>query len=283
MIDPVEVLAALNVTPDAAPEPIAGGQDTLIWRVTHDGQTSALRVFRPEQAAVSRREVEAMTLAREAGLPVPAVRAEGRWDDRPALLLSWLPGTTLLAALKTSPRSAPRLFQRFGAMQARLHAVAVPPDTFPDWIALAGPGEAALQAHLRRLPTRHCLLHGDFHPLNVMTDGRQITGILDWANVLAGDPRADLARTVVLLRLSHDDSGLPPPLVRVLRALAIANWKRGVRGAGGNVDDMAPFYAWAGAATLEDLADKTGRPGLTEHRARLRRWTRAWKRRAGLA
>lgn len=282
MIDPAAILHALNVRNFGTPEPVSGGQDTLIWRVEHDGLTSALRVFRPEQASVSRREVEAMTLARDAGLPVPEVRAAGVWQDRLALLLSWMPGTTLLDALKQSPLAAPRLFQMFGAMQARLHAVAVPPDAFPDWIALAGPDEAALQRHVRALPSRHFLLHGDYHPLNVMTDGHQITAVLDWANVLCGDPRADLARTVVLLRLSHDDSGLPPPLVLILRRLLEAGWRRGYRQAGGSFDDMALFYAWAGAATREAWAGQEGRPGLTEHRARLRRWTDTWKKRAGI-
>lgn len=281
-LDPNAILDALGVRNFGTPQAVSGGQDTLIWRVEHDGQTSALRVFRPEQLSVCRREVAAMTLARAANLPVPDVCAEGIWENRPALLLSWRAGKTLLDALKKSPLSAPRLFQRFGETQARLHNVAVPLGAFPDWIGLAGPNEAALQTHFHRLPARHQLLHGDFHPMNVLTDGRQITAVLDWANVLCGDPRADLARTVVLLRLSHDDTGLPPIFVRFLRALAVANWTRGGRQAGGNFDNMAAFYAWAGAATLEDLKDKDGRPGLDAQRARLRRWTETWKRRAGI-
>ena len=46
--------------------------------------------------------------------------------------------------------------------------------------------------------------------------------------------------------------------------------------------DLASFYAVAGAATLDDLADKTDRPGLLAQRARLRRWTAYWKHRTGI-
>jgi Phosphotransferase enzyme family len=40
---------------------------------------------------------------------------------------------------------------------------------------------------------RRSILHMDFHPLNVMTNGHFVTGLLDWANIAIGDPRVDLA------------------------------------------------------------------------------------------
>lgn len=38
------------------------------------------------------------------------------------------------------------------------------------------------------------LLHGDLHPRHVFTNGGRLTGIIDWGDVAAGDPRLDLAR-----------------------------------------------------------------------------------------
>ncbi len=38
------------------------------------------------------------------------------------------------------------------------------------------------------------LLHGDLHPRHVFTAGGRLTGIIDWGDVAAGDPRLDLAR-----------------------------------------------------------------------------------------
>ena len=75
--------------------PVSGGADTLIWRVEAAGQISALRLFRPEQAATAQREVVAMAAASSAGLPVPQVYAEGSWRGRPVLHMSWMPGRPL--------------------------------------------------------------------------------------------------------------------------------------------------------------------------------------------
>jgi aminoglycoside phosphotransferase (APT) family kinase protein len=46
---------------------------------------------------------------------------------------------------------------------------------------------------------RSVLLHGDFHLDHVFSDGNRITGILDWARVLAGDSNFDLAVTSYFL------------------------------------------------------------------------------------
>jgi aminoglycoside phosphotransferase (APT) family kinase protein len=38
------------------------------------------------------------------------------------------------------------------------------------------------------------LLHGDLHPRHVFAEGDQLTGIIDWGDVCAGDPMFDLGR-----------------------------------------------------------------------------------------
>jgi len=59
------------------------------------------------------------------------------------------------------------------------------------WIVWKCEGEQKVQDRLRQLPSKEvALLHLDYHLLNVLTDGKQITGIVDWTNAHAGDPRA---------------------------------------------------------------------------------------------
>ena len=214
-----------------------------------------------------------MRFAVAGGLPVPEVSAEGTSGGRPALLMSWCPGRTLLAELQARPWRIWSLGVAFGRMHARIHSLAVPAalrDVVPTWDAeredLAAPS----------------LLHMDYHPLNVMVDGGQVTGVLDWANVRIGDRRADLARTVTLLRLPPLPPGTPAIVQLVLRPLLEAAWRAGYRQLQ-MVDpfvDMAPFYAWAGAMMERDLRPKLGRPGVWLHEsdlARIQRWTLAWK------
>lgn len=286
-LDPAAILAALGVTGARAITPIAGGWDTSIWRVEHGGARYALRVFRAEQAETCRREVAAMRAAAIAGLPLPAVHAEGAWQDRPALLLSWCPGRPLVAEVSAHPWRLWKLGTAVGRMQARIHAVPAPPALAgepPAWIGWAGP---AVEARLRALhPRTDALLHLDYHPLNVMASGGRITAVLDWANAHAGDPRADLARTVCLLRLAPAPPGTPRILDTAGRRLLELAWRRGYARLIGPIPDLATFLAWAGAWMIEDMTPQLGRPGIwlaPQHLASMRRAVAGWKRRAGIA
>lgn len=287
--DPRAVLAALGLTGAAAVAPVSGGWDTTIWRVDLGGATYALRLFRAAQAATSRREALAMRAAAAAGLPVPRIHAAGAWAGRPALLLEWRRGVPLLTALQARPARVLTLGAAFGRMQAAIHAVAPPAGLSQgrsDWIAAAGSEEAALQARLRALPLRpEVLLHLDYHPLNVMVDDGRVSGVLDWANAAAGDPRADLARTLTILRLSPGERGLAALLDRFGRRLLELSWRWGYARTAGPSGDLTLFYVWAGLLMARDLAPKVGRPGIPLMPAdldRIRRWTAAQKRRAGL-
>jgi aminoglycoside phosphotransferase (APT) family kinase protein len=288
-LDPDAILEALGVHDAVAIAPVSGGWDTAIWRVEHDGATYALRVFRPEQVEVSRHEVAAMRAAAEGGISVPIVHAQGVWQGRPSLLLSWCEGRPLARELRARPWLTWRLGLRFGQTQALIHAVAAPEALRlrrVSWIDWMGPDEPDLKERLIALsPSKAALLHLDYHPLNVMVDGTRLTGVLDWANARAGDPRADLARTVTILRLAPLSPGPLRQAERAVRRLLELSWRRGYEQATGPFGDLSLFYAWAGAAMVRDLAPKLGQPGVTlELRdfERMRRWTGSWKRRAGV-
>jgi aminoglycoside phosphotransferase (APT) family kinase protein len=202
-INPTDILAALGVTTASAITPVHGGTDTALWRVEHGSLTSALRVFRPEQAGTYQCEIEAMEVARQARLPVPTIRASAVWHERRVLLLSWCPGVPLWQAVRQHPWRVWSLGSAFGRTQAQLHHIPARAHwqhLQADWIGWAGAEEPRLQSALQQLARpAPALLHLDYHPLNVLTDGRQITAVLDWANARVGDPRADVARTYTIL------------------------------------------------------------------------------------
>lgn len=285
-LDPYVILASLGIADADQAQPLEGGKDTAIWRVRWQGQPYALRVFRPEQGPTCAREVSAMRAAAAGGIPVPEVVRQGMWQERPALLLSWAPGRTLGEQLMNQPRLIWSLGRAFGRMQAAIHALPAPPEADPTaWIEWAG-DEPALKARLYELPSRRtALLHLDYHPLNVMASGDQISGVLDWANAHPGDPRACFARTYTILRVepySLDGDSLK---IAAARRLLERFWRVGYLAGGGRLDDMALFYAWAGAAMLQDMAARVRNPDswLQDHHLDpVRAWHDAWKRRAGL-
>jgi len=62
--------------------------------------------------------------------------------------------------------------------------------------------------------------HGDFHPLNVMMEGSNVTGVLDWANMRIADAAWDVGAAIALF--GHWPIDLPGPVVPVVNV--IRNW-----------------------------------------------------------
>jgi aminoglycoside phosphotransferase (APT) family kinase protein len=160
-----------------------------------------------------------------------------------------------------------------------------------DWREWAGPDEQPLQERLRQIsPTVAALLHFDYHPLNLLVEGQTITAVIDWANARPGDPRADFARTYTILKVAPWSPNKPSLLLRLIRWLLEKSWRSGYRQAAGlaidSAEEMAPFYAWAGAVMLRDLAPRVDKPGFwfrQHHLAVIQHWTESWKLRAGIS
>ncbi|MBV9232262.1 MAG: aminoglycoside phosphotransferase family protein [Chloroflexi bacterium] len=281
-LDPYAILQELRFNEATTVNVVRGGSDMAIWRIERANETFALRVFHRGRQERYEREQAAMQTAQAGGIPVPKIHAAGIWHDYPALLLSWLPGWPLAHELRVRPWRVWLLGVLFGRMQAAIHALRAPdillqsPD---EWIAWPGPDEEALRERLRT--TDHhtdTLLHLDYHPLNVLTDGRTITGVLDWTNAKAGDARADVARTVSILRIDFIDDGTPRLLLeRAVRKVFERGWRTGYEQQGAPLRDLRLFYAWAGAVMERDLTHKREARDL----ARIHRWTMNWKERIG--
>ena len=288
-LDPVAILRSLGRSEPSCVRQIVGGADAHIWRVEIGGQAFALRVLQPYQAEQARRELAASTAAASAGLPVPAVAATGTWHGYPVQLLAWSPGERLADVLLQNANDLDKvraLGVEFGRVQAAIHAVPVPADINDDpngWRAWAG-SDPELQRCLVALPDQPpVLLHLDYHPLNVLVEDGRISAVLDWANARAGDPRADLARTLSILQLAP----LPPGF-----DVAAAR-RRPHRVRSGLVDRLrhtqgpvrfAPFCWWAGEVMLRDLSPRLGRPDLpwltSDYLDLVRNWTATWRARA---
>ncbi len=275
-LDPYAILRALGVMEVTSAMRAYGGSDTAIWRVQRADSDYALRVFRAGEENACEVERVVMRVASAAGLPVPEVHVAGSWRGRPALLLSWLPGSPILDELRRAPWRAWALGAAFGRAQAAIHALPAPsplaerPNAWIDWL---GPTYPELAERLRMDEQRAALLHLDYHPLNVLTDGERVTGVLDWRNALSGDPRADAARTVAILRIDY--TGRASPAERAVRGLFERGWRAGYEERASPLGEMGLFYAWAGAVMLRDLASKRDTGDL----ARIQRWTeKQWAR-----
>jgi hypothetical protein len=71
----------------------------------------------------------------------------------------------------------------------------------------------------------------------------------------------------------------------MMRRLFTWSWQRGYAEVAGSLHEMAPFYAWAGAVMLRDLAPRVANPNSwwqPHHLAQIQGWTMRWKERAGI-
>jgi aminoglycoside phosphotransferase (APT) family kinase protein len=179
-----------------------------------------------------------------------------------------------------------------GESQAELHRHP-PPAALSEgapgyWLARAGQENAIIIDHLLNLGVNaDTFVHLDFHPLNVLAEGSEITAIIDWVGAAAGDRRADLAITMSILNVAPIPPGPLRPLMRLARRLLASGWRHGYEETTGKLDndELAPFLAWAGAVMLREMEPRAreGRAWPTlDDLEPIRRWRDSWRARAGI-
>jgi aminoglycoside phosphotransferase (APT) family kinase protein len=185
-------------------------------------ETTVLRLFRRGRSAETlAREAAAMTAARAAGPIAPAVRGTIEVDGRQGLLIERVDGPDLFATIARRPWTVWGAGRTLGAIQARLHEMpATSLRSTKERLARNLAARETLPASLLRtalstlddLPDGDRLCHGDLHPGNILM-AHSGPVVIDWPNATRGDPTADVARTLTLLRVG----ALPPEAPRTVR------------------------------------------------------------------
>jgi aminoglycoside phosphotransferase (APT) family kinase protein len=139
---------------------------------------------------------------------VPAIlgRITDQWVDM-QIRLHQLPAETLLRAVSAAGIDAAAI--TFEGQSARLKAVV----ERCDLIGLK-PGLAWLDDHRPAKPRDAAICHGDFHPLNILADNNQPTGVIDWSNTVIAEAAMDVGSAIANM------SAVPLPLPWALRGPA---------------------------------------------------------------
>jgi len=241
-----------DITHAEPPRPLLGGQWATIHRLqldgTADGVPGDLVLRVAPHAEMAAKEHAVQVAAAQAGVPTPRIHLTGpaggplggAW-----VVMDLAPGAPLLAdldgaaALARLPRILRRMPRQLASTMAAVHRVdpapvseqvhAIAPDAafaVDDlWPHLRAGATAAERPDLlraldllaeRRPPQDGAVLcHGDLHPLNLLTDGTQVT-LIDWTGAIVAPPAFDVAFTALLL--CHPPLPAPTPLRPALRA-----------------------------------------------------------------
>lgn len=227
------------------------------------GEGTVVKLYRPE---VPRERVhhehKATQLAGAAGLPVPAVHDIVEHEGRVGIVFERITGTSLLQRLEDKPwtlrggarllaglqqevndRSGEGLPARRDELRTEIAASGLPADVI-----------ATLHVRLAGMPDGDRLVHGDFHPDNVILT-RSGPVIIDWADATCGDPLVDVVRTRLLLELGEiPAAGTRRRVVAVGRSLFAATYMSRVRRL--RQPSVDQLDAWAPFAAAGRLAEK---------------------------
>ena len=201
---------------------------------------TVLKLYRlPEHAEVARTESVALAAANRAGAPVPGSAHFIEVEGRPGIVMERLEGPELLTRFGEKPWTVLNSGYVMGRAHAELHAVHASDELLDlhEGFRQALRRSDKIPVELRdvsarvldTLPVGRQLGHGDYHPGNVILTAEG-PRVIDWPNAFSGDPDADVARTLLTLRLGEPGTDLPAP-VRPIIALArrafIWSYRRG--------------------------------------------------------
>lgn len=207
---------------DSTLTPLTEGEESRAFGFRRGGEDLVLRVNRSDEGFA--KDTFIRRIFSSDILPVPEILSLGTLVNGDAYCISRkAPGRTLqdLSASELEPVLAPTAqimtaiakadvgategFGRFDASGRGIHEswraflLSIDDPRCFDWDAQRIDRPVVKSClELCRALAAHCpeirgLVHGDFGSNNVLTDGRRITGVIDWSEALYGDPLYDLA------------------------------------------------------------------------------------------
>ncbi|MCP8615861.1 phosphotransferase family protein [Salirhabdus salicampi] len=253
---------------------ILDGLDSFVWKVkTVDNGTYALRVLPVDKHHQFVVERQTMDILKKHHIPVPDIHFLEKTQSFSIMLMDWVKGRTVIDELKQCPENAEQIGFQFGKVQAKIHRIRGNIDG--NWLLPKTKDEENIQQHIASLhdKTPPSLLHLDYHPLNVLTDGENISGVIDWVNASIGDYRYDVARTLSLLRLEHDH------LVHSASISTLETFEKGWSNGYGisDVEDLSLFCLWAGFRLKWYYENKNS----PEKIKIIESWIKDWRKKAG--
>ncbi|WP_369414746.1 aminoglycoside phosphotransferase family protein [Collibacillus ludicampi] len=151
------------------------------------------------------------------GLPVPKVFGMVDVEGKKGIVYERIVGITMTSYISRNLWNVDKEAKRLAELHYELHKTessGLPSQKnivrarIEQVDCLTDSDKQLIREHLDRLPDGNQICHGDFHPDNIMLT-RQGPVIIDWTTGTSGNPLADVARTILILKYGALPSGLP--------------------------------------------------------------------------
>lgn len=174
------------------------------------GDGRVLKLYRAgEPQSQAAREAEVLTAIAEAGVRAPRAYGVEEIDGRWGVVMDRIEGRPFAEPMLADMAGAWPYFAAMAQLQVQLHAAAgvglMPLKQRLDGKLGRAPGlgdpvKRQLRERLGVLPDGDRVLHGDFHPYNIL-GGLADAVIVDWLDATSGPPAADVCRSWLLMQV----------------------------------------------------------------------------------
>jgi hypothetical protein len=189
-----------------------------------------LKLFRNGVDAVLIENEEINTTeAYETGVSLVKCYGHVQVDDRTGIIIERVEGKTLISLTGSKPLTIFKVPNLMAELQLKMHnthtekirsykkfvldALDSKPLSF-----LTEEDRLSALKKLSALPDGNSVLHLDYHPDNIMSDGKMAT-IIDWMTAARGVPEADIAATLYLLNEGEMIPGLSKAVAAILETI----------------------------------------------------------------
>lgn len=177
------------------------------------GEGRVLKLYRAGQpGSDARREAAVLDVLESAGIAAPRALDVAQFDGRWGVVMSYIAGRPFAGPMLEDPASAAPYFAAMARLQVGIHAT--PGEALAPLkvrlarkiqaSGLADPVRRRLRDLLSAMPDGDRVLHGDFHPYNILGDLESAV-VVDWLDATSGPPAADICRSWLLMQTVSRD------------------------------------------------------------------------------
>ncbi|MFD0771725.1 phosphotransferase family protein [Bacillus sp. CGMCC 1.60114] len=154
------------------------------------------------------------------GLFVPKVGDKVFDQNRTGIIYEKIDGVTLTEQLAKDPMNVEKEAKRFAELHFQIHGMksSALSDIHESLIfhinrcnRFTLEQKEKIVSYIAALPTNQAVCHMDFHPDNILIS-EQGPIVIDWMTAGSGNPFADVARTVIILKYAHLPASIPEPV-----------------------------------------------------------------------